>query len=572
METKRRPAEPVISAGEGSDPKAAGPLAEFDAIPRLGLVKEPSPVTSLPGLAASLGISFLGIKRDDLSEPLHGGTKPRKLDYLLASEPFASAPVWAGAGAIGSGNLVAITAAAEELGRSVRAHLFWTPLSPGIEENLAFIASGPATITFYRSRVALALRRPTAFTGPEVDGAPVIAPGSTTAVGMIGMVRAGLELAAQVRAGELPEPDSLFIAYGSGGSAVGIALGLGLGGLKTRVVAVAAVERPLSMNRQAVSLSRALRAELERHGLRDLPEPAPMSIEHGYLGRGYAIPTKDSLAACEALAKEGIRIEPAYTGKAMAALFNYARGDEAIANSKSDKNILFWLTARRERPPPDESWRDKLPPDLARRLREARAPAPRITRRRAIIAISAAALGVGIGVRISGYPPLAAFRGAVLSNWEAHVLESAAAALLPPAPMDAAPAGSLASRIDRYLTGMPAGTLREVHAMLGLIEHGTTPLGGGLSRLTSLSIEEREAFLSDLARRGGLLATAYAGLRDLCMLGYYQSPSTWAAMGYEGPRVPLAYDPAGPERMSWPAYDALVAPKGALPKSASAVR
>lgn len=552
MEGKNSPL--AIAAGEG-------PLAELDAVPRLGLVKEPSPVTSLPGLASELGVPFLGVKRDDLCDPLHGGTKPRKLDYLLASEPFAEAPAWAGVGAIGSGNLVAITAAAEQLGRSVRAHLFWTPVSAGIEDNLAFIASGPTTITFYGSRTALVLRCPAVVIGREVGGVPVIAPGSTTPVGMIGMVRAGLELAAQVRAGELPEPERLYIAYGSGGSAVGLAFGLALGGLKTSVVAVAAVERLLSLQPQTTALKRSLAAELARRGLKKLPEPAPMIVDHSEVGRGYAVPTRDSLAACEALAKEGIRIEPAYTGKAMAALFKHARrGGVGPA--------LFWLTARREPPPPDPGWRDKLPPELARRLREAAAPPRRITRRRAIIAISAAALGVGIGVRISGYPALASFRGAVLSNWEANVVEAAAQALLPPAPLPDEPAGSLAARVDRYLTGMPASTLREVHAMLGLVEHATTPLGGYLSRLSSLSAAEREAFLSDLMRRGGLLATVYGGLRDLCMLGYYQSPSTWAAMGYEGPRVPLSYDPAGAHRMQWPAYDALVAPKGALPRSA----
>lgn len=561
MEPRTRPPEPGIPAPETSSLQARGPLAELDGIPRLGLVKEPSPVTSLPELATALGLPFLGVKRDDQSEPFHGGTKPRKLDYLLASEPFASAPVWAGAGAIGSGNLVAITAAAEELGRKVRAHLFWTPLSPGIEENLGFIASGPSTITFYQSRLALALRRPAALLGPEVDGAPVIAPGSTTPVGMIGMVRAGLELAAQVQAGELPEPDRVFLAYGSGGSAVGLAFGFALGGLRTAVVAVSAVERLLATRRQAASLTRALAAELGRHGLRGLPEPTPLILDYGYVGRGYAIPTKDSLAACEALAKEGIRIEPAYTGKAMAALFHYARRGGL-------GNTLFWLTARRERPVPDPNWRDKLPPDLARRLREERSPAPKFTRRRAIVAISAAAVGVGVGVRITGYPELTAFRGAVLATWEAHVIEAAAQAILPPAPIGDAPAGALAARVDRYLTGMPASTLREVHAMLGLLEHGTTPLGGRISRLSILPMDEREAFLAGLAKRGGLLATAYGGLRDLCMLGYYQSPSTWKSIGYEGPRVPLSYDPAGPDRMQWPAYDALVAPKGALPRSA----
>lgn len=553
MESKPRPPEPSSPAVE---------LAELEAIPRLGLIKEPSPVTPLPELAKALGIPFLGIKRDDLCASFHGGTKPRKLDYLLAAEPFASASAWAAAGGIGSGNLVAITAAAEELGRSVKAHLFWTPISDGIEDNLASIASGPAEITFYRSRVTLALRRPAVLIGSEVDGAAVVPPGSTTAVGMIGMVRAGLELAAQVKAGDLPEPDHLFMAYGSGGSAVGLALGIALGGLRTSIIAVAAVERLLSMKRHASSLSRALAAELARRGLKALPEPAPMIIDHGYLGRGYAVATKDSLEACQVLAKQGVRIEPAYTGKAMAALFHYARRGDT-------KNTLFWLTARRELPPPDPNWREKLPPELARRLLEARSSSPKITRRRVIAVISVAALGVGVGVRISGYPPLSAFRGAVLSTWEAHVLESAAQALLPPAPIENEPPGTLASRIDSYLTGMPAGTLRAVHAMLGLIEHGTTPLGGRLARLSSLPAEDREKYLSGLARRGGLLATAYGALRDLCLLGYYQSPPTWAAIGYEGPRVPLAYDPAGPERMQWSAYDALIAPKGALPRSAA---
>lgn len=54
-----------------------------------------SPVAEAPELAARLGLGWLGVKRDDLLSAQHGGTKVRKLDYLLASEPFASAPRWA---------------------------------------------------------------------------------------------------------------------------------------------------------------------------------------------------------------------------------------------------------------------------------------------------------------------------------------------------------------------------------------------------------------------------------------------------------------------------------------------
>src|SRR5215468_1905010 len=103
--------------------------SDLDALPRLGWVEEATPVTPLPALAEELGLEFLGVKRDDLGEALYGGTKPRKLDYLLAAPPFADAPEWTGVGGIGSGALVALTAAAERLGRRLSAYVFWTPLS-----------------------------------------------------------------------------------------------------------------------------------------------------------------------------------------------------------------------------------------------------------------------------------------------------------------------------------------------------------------------------------------------------------------------------------------------------------
>ncbi len=65
-----------------------------------------TPVTPLPRTAEILEIGFLGVKRDDLLEPLHGGSKPRKLDCVLARAPFTDAPAWASPGAIGSGSLV----------------------------------------------------------------------------------------------------------------------------------------------------------------------------------------------------------------------------------------------------------------------------------------------------------------------------------------------------------------------------------------------------------------------------------------------------------------------------------
>jgi 1-aminocyclopropane-1-carboxylate deaminase/D-cysteine desulfhydrase-like pyridoxal-dependent ACC family enzyme len=97
--------------------------SRFESIPRLGWIDAPTPVDSLPELAAELGLEWFGIKRDDHIPRHLGGNKIRKLDYLLGREPFTSAPTWASVGAIGSGHLVALTAAARALDRRVEMNV-----------------------------------------------------------------------------------------------------------------------------------------------------------------------------------------------------------------------------------------------------------------------------------------------------------------------------------------------------------------------------------------------------------------------------------------------------------------
>ena len=528
-------------------------LQDLDVIPRRGWLREPAPVTPLPRLAADLGLDFIGVKRDDLCPALHGGSKPRKLDYLLAAPRFADAGSWAASGGIGSGNVVAVTAAGLEMGRPVHAHLFWTEVSAGILDNLAFTASGAASVTFYGSAEELALRRPSLLLGGG-GALPAVPPGATTPLGMVGLVRAALELRGQVEAGELPEPSRIYVPLGSGGIAVGLSVGLGLAGLRTTVCAVAVVGRALSMRVRLLWMQRKLAALLEEAGLGPVPPPAPLVVDHGHLGGGYGIPTPESLAACEALAAEGLTLEPVYAGKAMAGLLQDAA-------RRRLGPVLFWQTARKGPLPRDEGWRDRLPRSLRRRL----AVRGRSDRRRVIVALGAVGAAIAIGARLSGYPERPGWQGAVLSAEEAEIVRAAAEALLPEE-AHAQTLDTIPARVDRYLVGMSPGVLREIHVMLAVLEHGTTPLGGRLRRMTSLPPAARGAYLAGLDARGGLLAQCYCGLRDLVMLAHYQQPETWPAIGYEGPRVALSYDPRGAGRMQWPAYDALIAPAGALPR------
>ncbi len=520
---------------------SAALLATLDALPRLGWVGAPSPVDSLPSLAAELDLAWLGVKRDDRLTRLHGGSKVRKLDFLLAEAPFARAPRWASVGAIGSGHLVALAAAAAALERSLDAHLFWEPPDRGVLDNLAFIASGPTRLSYTHGRVGLALRHPALLVGHTWRGAAVIAPGGSTGAGMAGTVRGGLELAVQVAAGALPCPDRLYVPLGSGGTAVGLALGVALGGLPTVVHAVSATERIFTTRRRLMGLQREAVRWLRAHGI-DVP-PACRALPaqvHGFVGRAYGVATEASRAAVERLAAARIALEPIYSGKAMAAL---------LAARHPGERVLFWLTPRDAAPlPHDDAWQERLPAALRRRLAGGRGP----TRRRLILAGGAALIGGGAALRLSGYPD--APGGARLAPWAMAVIEAASEALLPPAP--AAPPGEVARNVDAYLVTFPPDLVREVKGMLAVVEHGPA-LRLELHRFTALPLERRRAWLESLAAAGGLKAQIHRGLRDLCMLGYYQRPEAWPALSYGGPWV-------GGEARPDP-YARLAAPPGAAP-------
>ena len=67
---------------------------------------------------------------------------------------------------------------------------------------------------------------------------------------------------------------------------------------------------------------------------------ADVAVERGWLGAGYGHPTAEAERAIELLAdREGVALEPVYTGKAMAALLALNR-----RGASGDGPVLFWHT------------------------------------------------------------------------------------------------------------------------------------------------------------------------------------------------------------------------------------
>ena len=94
----------------------------------------------------------------------------------------------------------------------------------------------------------------------------IIPVGGSNAIGALGFVRAGLELAHQVEDLET-SIDAIVVASGSGGTQAGLVVGLALAGLPTRVIGVSVARREPSLRRIVGSLCDDLAAEVGLAGI-----------------------------------------------------------------------------------------------------------------------------------------------------------------------------------------------------------------------------------------------------------------------------------------------------------------
>jgi len=176
-------------------------------------------------------------------------------------------------------------------------------------------------------------------------GSPLF--GRGTPLGIVGFIEAILELSEQIKKGQIPEPDVIFVAGGTTGTAAGLVAGCKLLGLKTKVYAVA-VYRSFLAN--VSNLTRNANKALKYLSKRDKSFPKikisqnDFKLIEGYLGSGYGIKTIKSQNAVDIVfdlegKEKGFNLDTTYTGKAMAAMFDFIKQEE-----NKSKKVLFWNT------------------------------------------------------------------------------------------------------------------------------------------------------------------------------------------------------------------------------------
>lgn len=320
---------------------AAGPYGD---LPRFRITELPTPVRRLHRLEAELDATSLWVKCDDRSGTLYGGNKPRKLEYLVARALERRRAGLLTTGGTGTHHGLATAIAARQAGLRCSLVLLPQPVTDHVRKTLRLLHAYGADLYLAESIAAVAGRVVRLLTAAKLRGVPLelIPTGGSSALGTVGFVRAGLELAAQVRAGELPEPDAVFTALGSGGTAAGLLAGLRAGGLRSRVVAVLVTHTLKPTERRLASLATAALRKLRAADPRLPPlrfRAADLEIAPDYLGGGYGVATKAGDTATDlALRTEAMHFEATYTAKAFAAFTDAAR------SRRYGEHLLFWNT------------------------------------------------------------------------------------------------------------------------------------------------------------------------------------------------------------------------------------
>lgn len=326
---------------------------KLSSIKCIRLAKLPTPIKHCKTFGNFLGAPQLYIKDDGLtgsyqnSSRLFGGNKVRKLEFILADALAHNAQAVLTFGCAGSNHLVSTSVYADKVGLRSIGIVKDQPNSETVQRNLLLHIRYNTKLIYAESVEASYYSAADAFFDEKnkTGQFPYIIPtGGSTPLGVLGYINAIFELKEQIKEGTMPEPDTIFVATGSGGTAVGLILGLQLAELKSRVVAIHV--EPEEVPGQMLSVIKKLYQETisflqERDPAIEHSFPDErFTILHGFGGEEYGLPTKEAQnAAQHLLEKEGIQLDPTYTSKGLAGMASYLQSENL-----DSQVILFFNT------------------------------------------------------------------------------------------------------------------------------------------------------------------------------------------------------------------------------------
>lgn len=306
----------------------------------LSLCELPTPIEPLPTVHP-----HAWVKRDDLTHPVYGGNKMRKLEFVAAEMQRRSARRVITFGASGTNAGVAASLVAEQLGIACQVLTFDQPSSSTVQKNAALMLGHGARVSRVGSLLLTALSW---YAHPRrLDPHTYfLFAGCSNPVALFAYVNAAFELRRQIEAGVCPAPAEIVVAAGSVATVAGLTLGCALAGVSGRVVGVRVAPSHVAgiavcTVDVAAKMMTACRQTIIKSGgaegaaTVDVDVPAPVILDDWY-GPGYGETTPATDDAVATAAGAGLALEQTYTGKAFAAFL--ARLPAASGPS------VFWNT------------------------------------------------------------------------------------------------------------------------------------------------------------------------------------------------------------------------------------
>jgi D-cysteine desulfhydrase len=287
-----------------------------------------------------LGGPSIYIKRDDLLGLVGSGNKTRKLEFLVADALAKNADTLITCGGVQSNHCRLTLAAANQEGLQCR--LVLSEQSPGSFERerggnaflyrllgVEQVVTIPSSQNYDEALVRAAAEVRSAGRIPYV-----IPLGGSTPVGATGYVSCALEILQQTFEMGLAI-DYVVCPSASAGTHAGLVVGFCGTNSQVSVLGINVMRRQSEQVCAVYELAQATAAHL---GLKQaIPQQVVQCFDE-YLGAGYAEPTKEMAESVRLLARrEGILLDPVYTGKAMAGLIDLVRR----GFFKKDDNVLF---------------------------------------------------------------------------------------------------------------------------------------------------------------------------------------------------------------------------------------
>ena len=327
---------------------------KIQKLPKQNLIHLPTPLMKLDNLTKELGGPNIYIKRDDMTGLAFGGNKSRKLEFIMQDVMDKKADViitWAG---LQSNWCLQTAAAARKFGITPILVLFNVyDLPDEYDGNLLLdlILSADVKIREVEKGSVMHLENvdeileEAAMEAKEWGHTPYIAPiGGSAAggsmgdpLGAISYVNAWAELMEQ--AGEKGiDVDYVIHASGSGGTQAGLAVGAKAMSEKARVLGVSVSEEKTTYTDYVLDIATDTMAALEMK--MDLDKDDIIVFDE-YLGEGYGEVNEEVAGAIRLMSiKEGIFLDPVYTGKAMVALIDLVEK----GYFEKEQNVVFFHT------------------------------------------------------------------------------------------------------------------------------------------------------------------------------------------------------------------------------------